>query len=363
MNQETQLVSRMKEELDLVMLCRFGSHLYGTNTPDSDTDYKGVYMPTAEQMMLQNVPKSVSFNSKTSREEGEKNSVDDVDCEVYSLHYFVELALKGETAALDMLHCNAENLLQTSQCWQDMVAHREYFYTRSLKSFVGYARKQAAKYGMKGSRLATANKILTLLDNYPGHSKLRDTDLFKRLPLDENCHMLKSDTVSFPTYQWCGKQVQNTVRVDYFREMVVQFIDQFGKRAKLAEKNEGVDWKAMSHALRAAYQVEEILTTDNLVYPLKCADYLVEVKKGKLPFKNVLAALEDLMQRVEALSEMSRLPEKADRRFWKEWLKEWLVTEMCLCEQKHVILKPYRLYSFWVDSSCRACQELERAGK
>jgi predicted nucleotidyltransferase len=28
---------------------KFGSHLYGLNTPTSDVDYKGIFMPTLEQ--------------------------------------------------------------------------------------------------------------------------------------------------------------------------------------------------------------------------------------------------------------------------------------------------------------------------
>jgi RNA repair pathway DNA polymerase beta family len=32
--------------MDLVVKMRFGSHLYGTATPESDLDLKGVYLPS-----------------------------------------------------------------------------------------------------------------------------------------------------------------------------------------------------------------------------------------------------------------------------------------------------------------------------
>jgi len=311
---------KIEEQVDLVCLMRFGSHLYGTDTPQSDTDYKGIYMPKRKDLLLQRVPKSISFNSKNAAE-GEKNSPDDVDCEVYSLHYFVELACKGETAALDMLHCNRENLISTSWCWKDMVGHRELFYTRSLKSFVGYARKQAAKYGLKGSRLSAAQEVMDFLCQRDEAYTL--DAVWEGLPQNEHAYYLPHlDTTKFKVYQLCGKQVQSTARVGYFKKMVKNFLESYGTRAKLAQKNEGVDWKAMSHALRAAYQVEEILSTENLIYPLKCAEYLKAVKQGHVHFDNVLRALEALMERVEDLSEMSHLPEQVDRIFWDHFIIE-----------------------------------------
>lgn len=33
---------------NIVLKVRTGSHLFGTNTPESDTDYEGVFMPPAE---------------------------------------------------------------------------------------------------------------------------------------------------------------------------------------------------------------------------------------------------------------------------------------------------------------------------
>ena len=86
-----------------IVKMKFGSHLYGTATPDSDLDYKGVFLPTKEQIYLGNIPKSNSHSTKQTSIEGVKNSNDDVDTEIYSLHYFIKLACEGQTVALDML--------------------------------------------------------------------------------------------------------------------------------------------------------------------------------------------------------------------------------------------------------------------
>ena len=93
------------KDIDIIVKMKFGSELYGTATPESDQDFKGVFLPTKEQVLLQRVPRSLIFNTKKSTGAYTvKNSSQDIDCEFYSLHYFIDLACKGETAALDMLH-------------------------------------------------------------------------------------------------------------------------------------------------------------------------------------------------------------------------------------------------------------------
>jgi hypothetical protein len=96
--------------------------------------------------------------------------------------------------------------------------------------------------------------------------------------------------------------------------------DGYGHRAKLAEKNEGIDWKAMSHALRAGYQARDIYKDGDFSYPLKETEFLKQVKTGKLSFDQVADELERLVTEIEILSENSNLPESVDVEFWNKWL-------------------------------------------
>jgi len=100
-----------------------------------------------------------------------------------------------------------------------------------------------------------------------------------------------------------------------------KYYESYGDRARLAEKNEGVDWKAVSHALRAGYQTRHIFAVGGFSYPLPETDFLMKVKLGELSYINVVApALEDLIDELEGLSRLSPLPEKVDRKFWDEFL-------------------------------------------
>ena len=43
--------------MQLIYSTLFGSRLYGTELPDSDYDVKGVFLPTADEILLGNPPK------------------------------------------------------------------------------------------------------------------------------------------------------------------------------------------------------------------------------------------------------------------------------------------------------------------
>ena len=302
----------------MVMKCIFGSHLYGCDTPESDKDYKGIYLPNIEDCILNKIPKSFS---KTSGDDRSKNTKEDIDEEIYSLQYFIELACEGQTIALDMIHCNDECLIENSDIWEEIRKNRNKFYTKNLKAFVSYCRTQSAKYGIKGSRLNTSQEVLNFLNTYKGKSyKLQD--VWDKLPSLEHTYILDDPkNKDIKLYQVCGKKFQSTSKINYIIPILEKFYNDYGERAKLAKENKNIDWKSLSHAIRAALQTKEILTTMDLVFPLKDAKLLLDVKQGKLDYTTEIAPmLENLMDEVEELSKLSTLPEKVDRKFWDDFI-------------------------------------------
>ena len=297
------MFKQILEKHNVVLIVKFGSHLYGTNTENSDTDYKGIYIPAYNDVMLNRVSKTLNFDSNKTNE---KNSADDIDFEMYSIHYFIELASKGETVAIDMLHANEANIVYQSPLWNTIHDARSMFYTSNMKSLVGYARKQAAKYGIKGSRLASAKNLHEYLKQHSETTVVKD--VYDGIAEDINTRKTTNDQ-GMRVINFCGKQIQETVKVGYAIDIVNRFIEQYGHRAKLAETNDGVDWKAVSHAIRAGFQLQEIFETGDLKFPLAQAEYLRDVKTGKYVFSNVLAVLEKTIDRVEELSEVVDLPE------------------------------------------------------
>ena len=324
----------MKNDLNLIVKMIFGSHLYGCATETSDMDYKGIFMPTKEELFLNKIPKSYSYKTKTDNKS--KNTSDDVDEEIYSLHYFIKLACEGQTVALDMLHAPDSMILETSGVWKEIVKNKEKFYTKNLKAFVSYARRQASKYGIKGSRLNAVGLVIQLLERLGGDEKLYK--VWDQLPLGEHLYMVDPSPHGIRQYQVCGKIIQENSRTAHVLKILRKFEENYGKRARMAAENKGIDWKAVSHAMRAAYEVEELLEKKTITFPLKQADFLLKVKRGKLDYlKEVSPKLESLMERIERRSEESDLPEKVNRKFWDKFIikmiSNYLIDPHCLeCE-------------------------------
>ena len=294
----------------------FGSHLYGTANENSDKDFKGIFMPTKEQIFLGKIPKALNWNTKKG--EG-KNTSEDIDTELYSLHYFLWLACEGETVALDMLHAPDEMILESSDIWRRIAAERHRFYTKNLKAFVGYARRQASKYGIKGSRLNDAKRVIEFCDTAQREARVKQ--VWEQLPTGEHIFKHAEDVNGVRMYEVCGRKTCETATVEYLRTTVEHFFKNYGARAEQAAKNEGIDWKAVSHALRAAYQVKQVLTEKTILFPLREADYLRQVKEGKLSYQSEVApALDSLMDEIEALSVASDLPMNVDRKYWDNFL-------------------------------------------
>ena len=309
----------------------FGSHLYGTNTPDSDQDFKGVFLPSKEQILLGKIPKSIGESTK--KENQLKNTSKDVDFETYSLHYFIYLACEGETVALDMLHAPDNMIIEKSHIWNLIVAERERFYTKNLKAFVGYARRQASKYGIKGSRLNDAQRVLDFLNSsleidYAAGA-MRMGTIWDNLPTGEHIFKHPPNENGMRYYEVCGRKIGESEMITNAHVIVRGFVKSYGERARMAADNEGIDWKAVSHACRAAYQVKQILLENTIIFPLKEAKFLKSVKCGELDYQTIVAPkLEDLMTEVEELSLKSNLPDKVDRKFWDRFIINVLEDEM-----------------------------------
>ena len=320
--------------MKIVMETVFGSHLYGLNTPTSDKDYKGIFLPHPRDILLGKAPKTIDTSTG---DKSSKNTVDDIDRQLYSLPKFISLACDGDTVALDMLHADDSKLIANSEIWQYIRANRWRFYTTELTGLFGYVRKQAAKYGVKGSRLAALREIYDVLQG------LEDTRNV-RMPsnLGDAIHRVKVGEVSdkFPTNEFCrfvtdttqkagcqdfyevlGRKFQSTITVAEMKKSVYKLWDEYGERARQAEANNGIDWKALSHALRGGLQLISIYKHGDIVYPLEESQLLKEVKAGIKPFSFVQEKLEEVMGEVERLAAVSTYPKEVDREFWNDFIE------------------------------------------
>ena len=314
-----------------IVRIRFGSHLYGTSTPQSDIDYKSVFIPSPRDIILQKVKGTVS--TKRPKSEGEKNYAGEIDEEAYSLQKYLKLLAEGQTVVLDMLFAPLD-FIDYSQEWLEIKANKDKLLTRKYVSFVGYCRQQANKYGIKGSRVSTARKTLQFIDyaiDQVGHiAKLKEIGhevIVKFITDNEGEHLSivkidQGDGSAINHLDVCGRKLSYNASLKLNRSIVQHLFDEYGHRAIQAERQEGIDWKALSHAVRIGHQSIEFLQTGNITFPLENAAHILAIKTGSLKYQEVAEEIENLLVLVENESKKSQLRPEPDYQWIDDFVFE-----------------------------------------
>ena len=305
---------------------KFGSHLYGTSTPASDEDFKSVFIPDAKEILLQRVKPTIQ-NHKV-KAPGERNQPGDVDEEAFALHRYLGLLAEGQTVALDMLFAPRWAMLsQPDQLWDAIVENRHRLVSRQAASFVGYCRTQANKYGIRGSRVHAVRNIVEWFDAAiaeHGHLakvfEAADTlePFIAAQKLDHTAiidihHPAQNKPVKH--LECCNRKTPFFNSLNDGRSIYGRLLDEYGHRALAAERNEGIDWKALAHAVRVGQEALEFMRTAWITFPLPYAEHVLAIKAGRVPYADVAAEIEQLLVDVEAAQEASCLPERPDQEF------------------------------------------------
>jgi hypothetical protein len=176
---------------------------------------------------------------------------------------------------------------------------------------------QAKKYGMKGARLqATEDAMHFLMGQNPYY---RVEDIIDEIPKNEVVFIVEKDLDGqddpIELLEINGKQFDMRVKIQDVAKVLKKLVGKYGNRARRAK--DGVDWKAVSHAYRVIFELEELLKTGGIQFPLKDRDFLRKVKLGEVDYDQVQDDLPELIEKSKDLD--SNLPEKADAEFWEKW--------------------------------------------
>ncbi len=158
---------------DLAILVRTGSHAYGTARPDSDDDYRGVYVAQTPDLLRLRRP-AETFTRQSP------------DLTLHELSKFATLATAANPTVLEVLWAEPMHLSYAGHFLRD---HRHLFLSRRvLKTYGGYAmqqirRAQAGTGGSRGQAHLRREKFLlhTLRLMETGTEMLRTGDLRLRV--------------------------------------------------------------------------------------------------------------------------------------------------------------------------------------
>ncbi len=113
-----------------VLLVRHGSHAYGTSTPESDEDFKGIAIP----------PKEYFLGSQHRFEQAELHEPDAV---IYDLRKFFTLAADCNPNIIEVLHTDPSDHCIVDPIGETILAHKDDFLSKRIKhTFMGYSISQ-----------------------------------------------------------------------------------------------------------------------------------------------------------------------------------------------------------------------------
>ena len=293
----------------LLFLTLFGSSLYGTGSPGkSDVDIRGIFLPSTASLQLQEAPKSLHYSTGNNEH---RNTAHDVDIDLWSVqHWLLGLLPAGDTGALDVLFApshRACTLYRSPVLDAVFSSPLKLLNTTSGRGYREYSLGQAKKYGIKGSRMGALRRVCHWLGeqaaSLPAHAKLLPFIEAIAGQCDDAKYCVAVETRHGNALHLCGKTHMGSIGMQEFARRVQADMQRYGARTIEAERNEGIDFKALSHAVRALYQMEELLRTGKIVFPLQRREELRAIKEGHSPWSKLEPYILEHLARVDALRE------------------------------------------------------------
>lgn len=304
---------------ELIYLTHFGSVLYGTNSDKSDCDLKGVFLPSVESLIKGTAKHHYKFSSGANNS---KNEAKDIDIELWSMQKWLNMLAAGDTGALDLLFSvyakHVKPIVNKNFLGEFYTYPSVLFDITNNKSYIGYVNSQAKKYGIKGSRMGILKDVREYLESRligvnPEHVKAGEyfDELVNKFGHESYCFVKDTVIRDEPKILFLlGKGFCSSIKMTEMLKRIDNDFNKYGQRVKDAANNKNIDWKALSHALRCLFQVEEVLDTGFVQYPLKDAKILKAVKYGKYSWAEVetmilahIKLMEEKLENIKAMTE------------------------------------------------------------
>lgn len=322
---------------EVLAVCTYGSHLYGTNSETSDYDFKAITLPNYRDLLLAHKPKVERFRFDVhgnTLSDHETMPANGWEAEHTPVQKFAQDFLGGQTYAIEFAFAflqgfSKEHIVTNSDKVRsfDMytLVHAlvHDFKHQNVQGMVGFAVKQTLDYVHRGERLNTARALLSaldlVLDSFAGMSNeaVRLDSIMPRTKttvlsfLADTCALKISKSENngrtLLTLELNGRSYLETTAVTHLHGAVSKLISKYGVRSTAASESD-VDWKSLSHAVRVYQQVLEYLSTGWITFPRPNAEYLLKIKQGLETAEVVRELLVDLDADVKDAMEVTKLP-------------------------------------------------------
>lgn len=296
------MYERIMAEKNKILEIKSGSHLYGLSTPLSDEDYLGIFIPDIEYVFGFKKCEEVDLSFKDKLENG-KNSKDAIDRKMYNFNKYIKLALDNNPGIIETLFVTNENIVFINEVGRTLLKYRNDFLHKGLiDRFCGYAIGQKKKMILKKDTFEDMENACMLLEKFDNGLLLpfcEEYSDFKKLFKYTN----KTDE-HYRVGDMCIVKNQTVKRAKFEIE---KRIGDKTNRKELIRKY-GFDCKFGSHLIRLLLEGKELLDTENLIFPLKNKEVLLDIKNGKWNLDEVLSYSNQLENEIKISVINTKLP-------------------------------------------------------
>jgi len=307
----------------IILITKFGSHLYGTNTENSDTDIFGVFVPNIEDILMNNIPKHISFSTSNHKR---KNTKDDIDVVMVSLQYFLNELNKGDINMLATLFSmsNPDNII-FKDGFEFIFNNRHNLITRRVlkKGSFGYIFKQRNNLSKLDNEFKVLlsklggeiTTIVGLSNKFTKNTKLFEIVdlLMEKFPDKLTIFETTNDNGSINKFL-----VVDDLMKFNFNDKVSNVLKKLNKRINLILSMDNlINSKRISNSFRLMEMIEEFLDTGDIKFPLKNREFLIKIKKGEFDTQELIKLMKTQIDRIK-----QKLDEREDLFVSKDVVKE-----------------------------------------
>ncbi|MFT4973216.1 MAG: putative nucleotidyltransferase, partial [Saprospiraceae bacterium] len=333
-------IQEMKNRGLLLFESISGSRAYGTDLPQSDTDFRGVFiMPKNYFYGLQEI---TQINDATN------------DKVYYELSKFLELLAKSNPNMLEMLAMPTDCVQYQHPLFERFKAS-DFLSKRCQQTFAGYALSQVKKARGLNKKIVNPMRkerksVLNFCYVIEGHGSIDLEDwLTKNNFKQEHCGLVKIDhfsniyavfydaknehgfkgimkketanevllssvpkgvdSVKIMSFNKDGYQVYCKDYRNYWEWVAKRNVERY---ANTVQHGKNYDAKNMMHTFRLLDMAAEIAREKQIVVRRPNRDFLLKIRKGDFEYQELLERAEAKIAEIETLYTKSDLPEQPD---------------------------------------------------
>jgi len=289
-------------EKHTIFLTLHGSRAYGTNTPTSDTDYKGIAIPPKEYFL------GYAFRFEQTEELVSKGHPH--DRVIFDLRKFINLAADCNPNIIEVLHTDPNDHLLITPWAETLLEHKDLFLSKKARfTFAGYAHAQLKRIKTHRSWLLNPPKSKPLRTEFgltDDRSKMVNASTMGAVDgLVEEGYSFGGDVMTA-----IQREKQYAAALQHWNQYLNWKETRNPARAELEAKY-GFDSKHGMHLIRLMRMCVEILEGKGVLVKRPDAVELLEIRNGLWDYDRLVSEADCLELRANALYATSKLPERS----------------------------------------------------